>query len=155
MAVWRPFLWGRNPRKTNLSQGRPLSTSAGKEDKPVAGQATVYKRRHKGRGPGKGLDGDAVLYSLTHQQETRVADARCAGIGHQGDDLPAEQTFDHPMECLVLVKDMVRLQGCGYAVMLHHHPRGAGILRQDEVCPLQHLDGTESHVAEVAYRSGD
>ena len=28
MAVWRPFLWGRKPRKTKRSHGRPLSMSA-------------------------------------------------------------------------------------------------------------------------------
>ena len=29
MRVWRPFLWGKNPSKTNLSQGNPDATNAG------------------------------------------------------------------------------------------------------------------------------
>ena len=121
------------------------------EDEAVAREAAVDESRHEGRGAGQALHVDTGLDGLAHQQESGVADAGCAGVGDDGDGGAAQEPLDKRGHGLVLVEDVVALEGRLDAVVLEEHARGACVLGEDEVHRLKNLDSTKGHVAEVPY----
>ena len=103
----------------------------------------------------EGLDLDPLFRAGAGQQEARVGDAGRAGIAHQGDVQPAQDTFLHELDRLVFVEFMVRLEGTPDVVMVEEHRTGAGVLRQDEVRLPQDLYGPEGHIVQVPDRGRD
>lgn len=98
------------------------------EDETVARQAAVNECWDEGCRTRQAFDVDIVLDGLAHQKETRVADARCTGIGDNSNVHSALQLFHEPGNHLMFIEDVVALHRSSDAVVLHQCAAGAGIL---------------------------
>ena len=124
------------------------------EDETVARQAAVDEGGNEGCRTRQAFDVDIVLDGLAHQKETRVADARRAGISDDSNVHSALQLFDEPGNHLMFIEDVVALHRSSDAVVLHQCAAGAGILGQNEVDRFKDFDGTKCYVAEISYWCG-
>ena len=67
------------------------------EGKSVTRQAAAHQCWHKGCRSRQTLHLNASPDSLTHQEESRIADARCTGIADERNVLTSQQTFHDPL----------------------------------------------------------
>ncbi len=112
-----------------------------------AGQAQGGQHR---RGARDRMDVDAGLAGDFDQAEARVGDQRRAGVGNLGDDLADAQPLDDLGQDLGTGMVIVTQQGFLDVVGRQKLGGDAGVLGQDDIGRLQHVQRAQRDVAQIA-----
>ena len=105
---------------------------------------------HEGCGAGQALHLNAFRHTGAHQQEPGIGDARGAGITHQRHSFRGPDLGDNRVEPFVFVKDMIGHASFIYLKVFQQVSGSTGILAEDKVHGLQHLEGAQGDVFQIA-----
>ena len=125
------------------------------EVEAAAGEARLHEGGDEGRGAGEALDRDLLAHALADEQEAGVGDARRARVADQRHRLAVTDLAHIAVHLGMFVEDVVGQTTLVNLVVLQQMFRGAGILGQDEIDGLEHVEGGQRDVFQIADRGWD
>ena len=125
------------------------------EIEAAAWEARLHEGGDKGCGAGEALDGNVLAHALTDEQEAGVGDAWRARITDQRHRLAVADLTHVAIHLGMLIEDMVSQTAFVNLVVLQQMLGGAGVLGQDEIDRLEHVEGSEGDVFQIADRGWD